>query len=147
METSAIHLLCEVSDCDESLLADYSYVKKACELAALDGGASIIASNGHKFSPQGVSVLLFLAESHLSIHTWPEHKYAAVDVYMCGAAVSPYRAIGRLVELLDAKRVNIREFIRGKQQGAEYFSVEKMHDGSGSRECLENHICGISRIA
>ncbi|AXF24431.1 adenosylmethionine decarboxylase [Burkholderia pyrrocinia] len=140
METSATHLLCELSDCDESLLADYSYVKKACEMAALDGGASIIVSNGHKFSPQGVSVLLFLAESHLSIHTWPEHKYAAVDVYMCGAAASPHRAIDRLVELLGAKRVNIREFIRGRQQGAEYLSVERLHDGSSSRERLENHV-------
>ncbi|WGS44622.1 adenosylmethionine decarboxylase [Burkholderia sp. JSH-S8] len=140
METSATHLLCELSDCDDSLLADYSYVNKACEIAALDGGASIIASNGHKFSPHGISVLLFLAESHLSIHTWPEHRYAAVDVYMCGATASPHRAIEKLVELLGAKRVNIREFMRGRQQGAEYFSIERSRDGFDARERLDDHV-------
>jgi len=64
----------------------------ACEVANL----TVVSKTGHHFSPYGVSAMVVIAESHLAIHTWPEHKYAAVDVFTCGDAVDPYKAFESL---------------------------------------------------
>lgn len=127
METAGVHLLCELSECNGSLLADLAHVRQACEAAALDCGATIVAVNSHHFTPLGVSVLLFLAESHLSIHTWPEKGYAAVDIYTCGETASPRQVIAVLVSLLGAKVVDVREFLRGQSGGwVGYRSIEHL---------------------
>jgi S-adenosylmethionine decarboxylase len=67
----------------------------------------------HKFSPQGVSGVAVLAESHISVHTWPEIGYAAFDVFMCGDA-QPWKAVDVLANAFDTKDVRVKELLRGE---------------------------------
>ena len=81
--------------------------------AALEAGAEIRELAFHKFSPQGVSGVVVISESHLAIHTWPELGYAAVDVFTCGDKVNPWDACNYLAEMFQADEVNASEIKRG----------------------------------
>lgn len=78
------HLLAEFTGCDPAPLADLEQVTSAMLRAAEASGATIITHSFHHFSPYGVSGAVIIAESHLAIHTWPEHGFAAVDFFTCG---------------------------------------------------------------
>ncbi len=78
------HLLAEFSGCDAASLADLELVTTAMLQAATASGATIVTHSFHHFSPHGVSGAVIIAESHLAIHTWPEHGFAAVDFFTCG---------------------------------------------------------------
>ena len=78
------HLLVEYSGCNVSKLNDKQYLEELLTKAAVAGKFTVLKTAFHKFEPQGVTGLLLLSESHLSIHTWPEHGYAAVDLFTCG---------------------------------------------------------------
>lgn len=82
--------------------------------------ATILGEHFHKFSPAGVSGMLFLAESHLSLHTWPECGYAAMDIYTCGQHAAPHNAIRVLAEALEAQHVEIVEMQRGVPADGKY---------------------------
>jgi S-adenosylmethionine decarboxylase len=86
-------------------------VLKEC---AVSSGATILHSHMHHFSPQGVSGVLVLAESHISIHTWPERNYAALDIFMCGTA-NPYKSIEILKAYFKPSSVQVNESKRGIQ--------------------------------
>ncbi|MBK7292891.1 MAG: adenosylmethionine decarboxylase [Geothrix sp.] len=79
------HLLVEFTGCDSAALADLAGVTTAMLEAARASGATIVTHSFHHFSPHGVSGAVIIAESHLAIHTWPEHRFAAVDYFSCGA--------------------------------------------------------------
>jgi len=79
------HLLAEFTGCDAASLADLDRVTSAMLRAAEASGATIVTHSFHHFSPHGVSGAVIIAESHLAIHTWPEHGFAAVDFFCCGA--------------------------------------------------------------
>ena len=81
--------------------------------AAVDSGATVLGESFHHFSPQGVSGVVVIAESHLSIHTWPEYGYAAVDIFTCGTSVEPEKAAEVLIEKLGAKNHSLMEIQRG----------------------------------
>lgn len=81
--------------------------------AALEAGAEVREVAFHKFSPQGVSGVVIISESHLSIHTWPELGYAAVDVFTCGTTVDPWDACKYLQEILEAEDIKGMEITRG----------------------------------
>ncbi len=81
--------------------------------AALEAGAEVREVAFHKFSPQGVSGVVIISESHLSIHTWPELGYAAVDVFTCGTTVDPWDACKYLQEILEAETIKGMEITRG----------------------------------
>lgn len=81
--------------------------------AAIDCGAEVLGDSFHRFSPQGVSGVVIIAESHLSIHTWPEHGYAAVDIFTCGTTVRPEKAAEVLVEKLGSQNHSLKEIQRG----------------------------------
>ncbi|MDP2316209.1 MAG: adenosylmethionine decarboxylase [Pseudomonadota bacterium] len=98
------HLLVELYECDAALLDDLDGITDAMVEAALEAGATVIDRTFHRFAPQGVSGVVVIAESHLAIHTWPEHRYAAVDVFTCGTRVSPDRCADILCERLGSKR-------------------------------------------
>ena len=83
------HLLLEMKDCDKNILADLATVRNALVSAAQEAKATIVEIAFHEFSPFGVSGMVVIAESHLSIHTWPEYGYAAVDVFTCGDLIKP----------------------------------------------------------
>jgi S-adenosylmethionine decarboxylase proenzyme len=78
------HLLVEFTGCPASILADLEQVTTAMLAAAEASGATIVTHSFHHFSPHGVSGAVIIAESHLAIHTWPEHGFAAVDFFSCG---------------------------------------------------------------
>jgi S-adenosylmethionine decarboxylase proenzyme len=79
------HLLVEYTACDATVLADLDRVTAAMLAAAEASGATIVTHSFHHFSPHGVSGAVIIAESHLAIHTWPEHRFAAVDFFSCGS--------------------------------------------------------------
>ena len=87
------HILIEAYDCDPKVLDDVELVEEVMVDAALKAGAEIREVAFHKFSPQGVSGVVVISESHLSVHTWPEVGYAAVDVFTCGDTVDPIVAV------------------------------------------------------
>ncbi len=84
------HILVEFSDCNPEVLNDVSVIEKSMIEAAQIAGATVINSNFHHFSPFGVSGVVVIQESHLAIHTWPEYRYAAVDLFTCGETVDPW---------------------------------------------------------
>lgn len=82
--------------------------------AACGCGATVLEDSFHYFSPQGVSGVVVIAESHIAIHTWPEHEYAAVDIFTCGTTVDPWVAFRHLKESLDCEECMVREIARGE---------------------------------
>ena len=75
-------------------------------VAAERMGATVISHHSHRFEPIGVSVVLILAESHLSLHSWPEHGIASMDVFTCGTSIDPSGARDYLSKRLEASRVS-----------------------------------------
>ena len=84
-----------------------------CSELAQDAGAHVIGESFHQFSPQGVTGILAIAESHISIHTWPEYGYAAADIFTCGSGFRARKIAGILVEELESRDPVITEVIRG----------------------------------
>ena len=107
------HLLLELNDCDPALLDDMEAVRDALQGAADAAGATVVGEVFHKFSPLGVTGILSIAESHISIHTWPEYGYAAADIFTCGSEFKPYSAAELIVRGLGCKRHHITEIERG----------------------------------
>jgi S-adenosylmethionine decarboxylase len=107
------HLLLELKDCNAELLNDMEYLREALSSVALSIGATVIKDSFYQFSPQGISGVVIIAESHISIHTWPEFCYAAVDVFTCGEVIQPARAVKPLAEKLKAKSTSYLELKRG----------------------------------
>jgi len=107
------HLLLELNDCNREALNDTDMIRDTMLKAAIDCGAVILGNQFHHFNPQGVSGVVVIAESHISIHTWPEYGYAAVDVFTCGSVVNPEIAAKVLIERLEAKHHSMMEVPRG----------------------------------
>jgi len=106
------HLLAEYHGCDPELLDDIDRIEVLLNRAASIAGANVVASVFHPFAPQGVTGVVVVEESHLSIHTWPEHGYAAVDFYTCGDC-HPERADDYLREQLGASAGEVMKVVRG----------------------------------
>ena len=107
----------EYHGCDPAVLDDADLLREVMEAAALNANASIVQTVVHRFTPQGASVVVVIEESHLSIHTWPEVGYAAVDFYTCGEC-DPILAHEVLVERLRATDSEIVVLHRGLQTEA-----------------------------
>ena len=107
------HFLLELKDCDCKLLNDENSLKKLLREAAAECGADVLGDSFHRFSPQGISGVVVIAESHLFIHTWPEHGYAAVDIFTCGTRVKPEIAVEFIVKKLKSKNRTVIEMQRG----------------------------------
>lgn len=107
------HVLAEVYGCSFDILNDVRKVEAIMVNAALEAGAEIREVVFHKFSPQGVSGVVVISESHLAIHTWPELGYAAVDVFTCGDRVNPWDAVNYLKENFCAEDMDANEVERG----------------------------------
>jgi len=110
--TQGLHLLIELRECAAELLDDRTGLEAVLRLSAEAIGAQVVAVAFHQFFPRGVTGFVLLAESHLSIHTWPEQRYAAVDLFSCGNT-EPGRAVDLLVRALGARRVETLHVRRG----------------------------------
>ena len=106
------HCILELYDCDSSRLDDEAFLRDTITTAAKRAGATLLNLITHRFEPQGVTGLALLAESHISIHTWPESGYAAVDVFTCGDHTMPEKACQILWEELGSKRHKLTSFRR-----------------------------------
>lgn len=113
MEALARHLLLELFDCDEGILNCLEAVKGILVEAANRAHATIVKVTFHEFNPYGISGVVVIAESHLSIHTWPEYRYAAADIFTCGEGLEPEVAASYLFEQFGAKRASVVEVQRG----------------------------------
>ncbi len=107
------HLLVELSGCDRSLLNDQEKLREHMCEAVRCSGATIVETVFHRYNPHGVSGVIVIAESHISLHTWPEYGYAAVDFFTCGDAVDPYKAHDYLKDKLGATTAQVNEVRRG----------------------------------
>src|SRR5437764_133580 len=101
------HLLLEMFDCDPDAINSLEAVKGALIEAAKRAQATIVDVVFHEFNPFGISGVVVIAESHLAIHTWPEYRYAAVDIFSCGEVLQPEVAANYLVEQFAAERTSI----------------------------------------
>jgi S-adenosylmethionine decarboxylase proenzyme len=110
------HLLLDFCECRIAVLDDAAVLERALTAAAHAIGARVIGAAFHRFVPHGVTGFLLLEESHISIHTWPERAYAAVDVYTCGEG-KPEHAAALLREALGAGRVERLDVARGRLDG------------------------------
>ena len=106
------HCILELYDCDPAKLDNETFLRDTITTAAERAGATLLNLITHRFEPQGVTGLALLAESHISIHTWPENGYAAVDVFTCGDHTLPEKACEVLCEELAAGRHALRSFLR-----------------------------------
>mgnify|MGYP001591339668 FL=1 len=107
------HLLLELFDCDDAVIGNLEFVKAAMIKAAKRAQATIIDVIFHEFNPFGISGVIVIAESHLTIHTWPEYRYAAVDIFTCGETTNPDAAASYLAEAFGAERTSVVEMQRG----------------------------------
>lgn len=107
------HLLFDCYGCHGATLANLPAVRDVLARAAAAFGLTVIAERLHQYSPQGVSGVLILAESHLAVHTWPEHGFAAVDLFTCGMRPDPEGLSDYFKSALDAERVEFRLVERG----------------------------------
>jgi len=103
----------ELRDCNPKIIKDLAKVKNALVSAAKEAKATIVDISFHEFNPFGISGMVIIAESHLSIHTWPEYSYAAVDIFTCGDLIKPEVAASFLIKEFESKKPSIVELKRG----------------------------------
>jgi len=107
------HLLIELHDCDRDALDDIDLIRDTLVEAADRLQSSILDVSTHKFQPIGCTAIVMIAESHLSIHTWPEHGYAAMDIFTCSQTMQPADVVGFISARLQSKNVQSLEVNRG----------------------------------
>ncbi len=107
------HILVEFVGCDPHILNDVTTIEQGMLDAADRANATIINSTFHYFSPYGVSGVVVIQESHLAVHTWPEYRYAAVDLFTCGDDVDPWKAFDYLKDVFKAQNYSALETRRG----------------------------------
>lgn len=113
------HLLIELFDCHKESLELEKSVGKAMRDAAVESEATVVAQSFHEFKPWGVSGAVIIQESHYTIHTWPEHGYAAVDLFYCGGTVHVDKAVDVLRERFQPKRIKFLVVRRGIESEVE----------------------------
>tara|TARA_Y100001968_G_scaffold290775_1_gene294777 strand:+ start:19 stop:486 length:468 start_codon:yes stop_codon:yes gene_type:complete len=106
------HYILELYQCDNPKLNDEAFVRTTITTSAKVAGATLINLVTHSFKPQGVTGLALLAESHISIHTWPEIGYAAIDVFTCGKHTMPEKACKLLAKEFLAKKFSFKNIAR-----------------------------------
>lgn len=112
MQTAARHLLAEYHHCETDGLNDLAAMRSLMLAAAQAIDVAVLDSTFRQFEPQGVTGVVVIAESHLSVHTWPEHRYVAVDIFTCGN-VDPQRAHAVLAAKLRPGRADLMLVSRG----------------------------------
>lgn len=118
MHALGTHLLVELHGCDPDKLKRVDVVKEVLVGAARACKATVVDVAFHEFNPFGVSGVVVIAESHLSIHTWPEYRYAALDIFTCGEAIKPQQAVEYAALQFGCAAPSVVEMKRGVIPGA-----------------------------
>lgn len=118
------HVIADFHGVSEEILNDYDFLRNSLYEAAYACGATVIGEQFNQFEPQGVTGVLVLAESHLSIHTYPEHGFCAIDCYTCGTEVNPELAYKHLITLFKPKRTHQRNLVRGSGEIVDLKEIE-----------------------
>ena len=106
------HILFDLIDCPCDLLDDERFVRNSLFHASILSNSEIIKIDFHKFHPQGVTGYALLADSHLSIHTWPEKGVAKCDIFTCGDKCLPEKAVEYMKEAFKATEVTSQDHER-----------------------------------
>lgn len=106
------HCILELYECDQAKLNDEAFIRTTITSSARIAGAKLLNLLTHSFNPQGVTGLALLAESHISIHTWPEIGFAAIDVFTCGKHTMPEQACKSLAKDFEAKNLSFKSIDR-----------------------------------
>lgn len=113
MQALGRQILVEFYDCDRDVLNQTETIRESLLEGVRRSGATIVSDSFHTFSPHGVSGVVVIAESHVTIHTWPEHGYAAVDIFTCGETIDPWVIQKYLERQFLAGNVSSMELKRG----------------------------------
>ncbi|HCP08204.1 MAG TPA: adenosylmethionine decarboxylase [Candidatus Moranbacteria bacterium] len=113
MHALGTHLIVELRNCNPAILKDLVKARTALVSAAKEAKATIVDISFHEFSPYGISGVVIIAESHLTIHTWPEYLYAAVDIFTCGELIKPEIATEFIIKAFECKDPSFVEIKRG----------------------------------
>jgi S-adenosylmethionine decarboxylase len=108
-----VHFLLDVAGAPFATLDDAVLVERVLVDAVGSMGAKVLGIHIHRLIPQGVSGVVVISESHLTIHTWPERGEAAVDLFTCGDVARARNAVEALARALGATRSSIEERVRG----------------------------------
>lgn len=110
-------VLIDIYECNYEKMEDLEYVKDMMKELAKILNTNIRQVAFEKFEPYGISGVLIISESHITIHTWPEYRYAGIDIFTCSKKVEYDKAIDFVLKKLNAKKYNVKEFNRGKILG------------------------------
>ncbi|WP_276352855.1 adenosylmethionine decarboxylase [Cohnella caldifontis] len=122
------HVAVDTWGIDFDTLNDAELLQSHMIEAAEACGATVLSVQAKQFEPQGATVLVMLSESHISIHTYPEKGFAAIDCYTCGETVDPQAAIDYLVSVLKPERTYAKKLIRGVGELQVEEPVLKQHE-------------------
>src|SRR3990172_9067637 len=109
-------VIAELYGCDKELLKNVPAIEVGMLESAKEGNANIVSSTFKQFDPWGVSGVVVIQESHFAIHTWPEHNYAAVDIFTCGGEMDPLKALKALKKYLKCSKISFSSKHRGNIQ-------------------------------
>jgi len=101
------HCLLNIQGARKDRLDDLTFLTKLLRDAAVETGATVLDSCSKKFEPQGVTIVILLSESHISIHTWPERGSALIDIFTCGDDVDPFWAVPVINRGLEPERFTV----------------------------------------
>ncbi len=106
------HFICDLSDCDRSLLLNGDRSRELFTQAVREAGLTIVSEGFYKFSPHGFTCFLLLAESHASLHAWPEYGYCAIDLFTCNLEMDIRPLVEKLQVLFGSGRCSVRNVDR-----------------------------------
>jgi S-adenosylmethionine decarboxylase len=121
MEPVGHHYIAEASGCNPAIIGKVEAVEQILVRAAEVAKVTIWSISFHRFNPNGVSGVVVISESHLSVHTWPELGYAALDIFTCGDDANPEAAVEYALKEFGASTIHITEVTRGIQEGDRVF--------------------------
>ncbi len=134
MNKLGTHLLLELWQIDSAMLNDEDWVRNTLLKAAHQANTTVVSQTFHRFAPQGVSGVVVIAESHISIHTWPELGYAAIDIFTCGDHTMPERAAAYIVRQSQAGRHSVTRRDRGiPEAGDEVQNLKQLQQTASSQ--------------
>ncbi len=107
------HILLELNECPAELLLEKATLEKALVESADAAGATVVKPVFHQFSPHGLSGVVVIAESHIAVHTWPEHSYAAIDIFTCGDPMIASRIQAEIERRFAPARTTAQTLTRG----------------------------------